>query len=506
MLSCVITVATCLIVIFWYFIANLGLTLHKLFEPSLLVDFTTLVVSLLIPIAIMLLDSKASENASENQWAKKVLKKQIIHFKDILNYIILIALLIIADQLLPQLALFIMISFAIVIGLLIVLVKKYIDWINIDGLGNAKAIEEQKALLTSSKYQLSEQSFYWQLFLAYGCSSNKNSSIFNPDVFYKIWEKAAANYKDETSPEFNGFCALLADAIPKLKLNFGSSFDEGFYKHCIEKYLKGNASSKRNWSILTSTLTSYVEKEVSSKDGSFSYYRCVNTLNDLVNSNLMDNKALDYINKQFLQCLLSCKEPYNKPLEGTNFQITSNDFNRENDTYKQTISLMKQFILEIRRHEYHYSMDMAINMLFPKANGIAIGRLDYLINCAYTFMQNVNLSEESMVIDAVNIVEGAPKFGLFSACPNEEMDISGLSEEEIRSAENLSYQESIKIYASFYQRLRGRELLKDFLERLVKIMESQRFYNVLSKENNSTYLVEHSKVYVNMLQDFIPQL
>ena len=196
--------------------------LTKICEPSLALGVVSLIVSLLIPIAIMLLDSKVSENASEDRWARKVLKKQIIHFDNILNYIILIIIFITMDQIFPQLSLFFTIAFAVVIYLLINLVKKYIDWVDIDGLGNDKAIEEQKALLTLPKYQLSEQSFYWQLFLDYGCSTNKNSSMFNPKTFYEVWEKAALNYRDESSPQFYGFCALLANAIPDLKLNYGN--------------------------------------------------------------------------------------------------------------------------------------------------------------------------------------------------------------------------------------------------------------------------------------------
>lgn len=160
--------------------------LTKICEPSLVLGVVSLIISLLIPIAIMLLDSKVSENASEDRWARKVLKKQIIHFDNILNYIILIIIFITMDQIFPQLSLFFIIAFAVVIYLLINLVKKYIDWVDIDGLGNDKAIEEQKALLTLPKYQLSEQSFYWQLFLDYGCFANKNSSMFNPKIFYEV--------------------------------------------------------------------------------------------------------------------------------------------------------------------------------------------------------------------------------------------------------------------------------------------------------------------------------
>ena len=478
--------------------------LTKICEPSLVLGVVSLIISLLIPIAIMLLDSKVSENASEDRWARKVLKKQIIHFDNILNYIILIIIFITMDQIFPQLSLFFIIAFAVVIYLLINLVKKYIDWVDIDGLGNDKAIEEQKALLTLPKYQLSEQSFYWQLFLDYGCSANKNSSMFNPKIFYEVWKKAALNYRDESSPQFYGFCALLANAIPDLKLNYGSSFDEDFYRYCIEKYLKGDAVSKRNWDILTKTLTSYVENDALNNDDSFIYYRCVDSLDSLVSNNLMNIKALDYINKQFIQCILSCKNPYSKDLKNTNFRLTSNDFNEKNETYKQTISLMKQFVREIRHHEYHHSMDTAVNVLFPKADGITIGRLDYLINCAYTFIQNTN--EDAMLIGVVNIVEGTPNFGHVSIIPNEEIDISDLNEKKLDLARDLSYQESIKIYAYFYQRLRSITLLKSSLKKIVKVIKSEEFHNVLSKENNSEHLIGISKVYANILQDFIKEL
>lgn len=452
----------------------------------------------------MLLDSKVSENVSENRWAKKVLKKQIIRFKDILNYIIIIIAFITIDQIFPQLSLFFIIALAVVIYFLINLVKKYIDWIDIDGLGNDKAIEEQKVLLTSPKYQLSEQSFYWQLFLDYGCSSNKNSSMFNPKTFYETWEKAAANYKDESSPQFYGFCALLANTIPKLKLNYVSSFDEEFYRFCIKKYIKKDTISKENWNVLTRALTSYVEKEVTNSNDSFAYDRCVDTLNSLINDNLKNDIALDYINKQFLQCLLSCKDPYSKSLKNTNFRITSNNFNEENDTYKQTISLMRQFVREIRYHKYHYSMDTAVNVLFPKADGITIGCLDYLINCAYNFTQNTN--EDAMVIGVVNIVEGTPNFGHVSIIPNEEIDISDLNEKKLELASNLSYQESIKIYASFYQSLRSVTLLESSLNKIIKVIKSKKFTTILSKENSSEHLIVISKVYANILQDFVNQL
>ena len=69
-----------------------GMKLTKICEPSLVLGVVSLIISLLIPIAIMLLDSKVSENASEDRWARKVLKKQIIHFDNILNYIIFIGL------------------------------------------------------------------------------------------------------------------------------------------------------------------------------------------------------------------------------------------------------------------------------------------------------------------------------------------------------------------------------------------------------------------------------
>ena len=165
---------------------------------------------------------------------------------------------------------------------------------------------------------------------------------------------------------------------------------------------------------------------------------------------------------------------------------------------------MKQFVREIRHHEYHHSMDTAVNVLFPKADGITIGRLDYLINCAYTFIQNTN--KDAMLIGVVNIVEGTPNFGHVSIIPNEEIDISDLNEKKLDLVRNLSYQESIKIYAYFYQRLRSITLLKSSLKKIVKVIKSEEFNNVLSKENNSEYLIGISKVYANILQDFIKEL
>jgi hypothetical protein len=488
------------IVIRFYF--SIETWVPKLSEdgPTLILSIASLIVSLLIPVAILLLDTKVSENVSENRWAKKVLKKQIIHFNDVLNCIIFIIVLTFIEVIFPKLIIFSLMGSIVAIFILIKIVRNYIKWIDIDGLGNDTAIADQKRLLTSPQYPLNEQSYYWQLFLDYGCSLNKNSMIFNPETFYQLWKKAASNYKNQSSPDFYSFCSLLANAIPKLKLNFGSSFEEKFYKYCIENYLKADNISKRNWDLLTSALTSYVQKKVANQNESFSYYRCVRTLDNLVNKNLENTISLDYINKQFLKCVLSCRDPQNVSLNSTCFQITSDDFNKDRNNYKQAFSLMKQFIHEIKQNEYHNSIDTAINMIFPRANVIAIGRLDYLINC--TFNLGLNTTDD-LILDIINILKGTPKFGYISRLPNFQTDISDFSKKEINTIENFSYLEGIKIYAGFYQNIKGVEILESMLKKIVKTMRSNKYLEILSNESNSSYLKQTSKVYADILEYFL---
>lgn len=494
-----------IIIVFWEYVKSVSIFLNKKFDSEFLISSTSLIISLLIPIAIMLLDSKQSDNSSENKWTQKVLKKQIIHFKDILNYVIIIFLLLIISRLFPQLTIFTIGIFLISIYYLICLIHKYIEWIDIDGLGNTLAIEEQKALLTSPKYSLNEQAFYWQLFIDYACSQNKNSSLFNPNIFYNVWEKAAKNYKDQSSYQFYGFCNLLASNIPELKLNYDSAFDEKFYKHCVERSIK-EENSKRNWRILTAVLTSCVEKDASKNTESFVYYRAINTLDELVNNNLSNIKALNYINRQFMNCLLSCKYPYSQELDSTNFQIRSKYFlDSYSDSFYQTISLMQQFIRCARRHEYHSSMDTSINMLFPGADGITIGRLDYLIECIWNSFNSYG-ANQNLAINLFNIVNGVPKFGRISTSPNEETDISNLDSDELKKIQEESYLESIKIYAYFYKKCGWNNSFKNYLKKVINIMESDSYIKLLKEKQNAQYLNDISRVYRNILTDFLKYL
>lgn len=96
-------VGVSIIITFWEYIKIFSVSLHKLFSSEFIFSSTSLIISLLIPIAIMLLGSKKGSNPIENRWAQKVLKKQIIHFKDVLNYIIIILILLMVNQLFPQL-------------------------------------------------------------------------------------------------------------------------------------------------------------------------------------------------------------------------------------------------------------------------------------------------------------------------------------------------------------------------------------------------------------------
>lgn len=501
----ILAIGSFLIIVFWEYIEKFSLFLHKAFPAEFLLGSSSFVISLLIPIAIMLLGSKESDNRSEDRWAKKVLKKQIIHFKDILNYIIVIIISLMVNQLFPQLTVFTVGVILPTIYCLILLIHKYIEWVDIDGLGNDLAVEEQKSLLTSSKYTLNEQAFYWQLFIDYSCSKNKNSRLFNPDVFYKVWEKAAENYKDQSSAEFYSFCNLLASNFSKLKLNYISPFDEDFYKYCIKRSI-GKKMARTNWWILTDVQTSYVEKEASKEINSFSYYRCVNALDDLVSDNLSDINALNYINKQFMRCLLSCKGPYDKELSNTNFQIRSENMaDSSASTFKQTFSLMRQFIQCARRHEYHYSMDTSINMLFPKADGITIGRLDYLITCILNSINSYG-ANQNVAMSTLNIVKGAPKFGKMSAYPNEETDITNLNNAELEKLQEESYQESLKIYAYFYKKTRNKDWLQQYIQRTIGVMDSEDYIKIQNEEQNSEYLRDKSRIYKNILTDFLKYL
>lgn len=494
-----------IIIVFWEYIKSVSIFLNEKFDSEFLISSTSLIISLLIPIAITLLDSKQSDNSNENRWTQKVLKKQIIHFKDILNYVIIIFALLIISQLFPQLTLFTIGIFLMSIYYLIRLIHKYIEWIDIDGLGNDLAIKEQEALLTSPKYSLNEQVFYWQLFIDYACSQNKNSSLFNPNIFYNVWEKAANNYKDQSSYQFYGFYNLLASNIPNLKLNYNSAFDEVFYRHCIEHSIK-EVNSKRNWRILTDVLTSCVQKDASKDDESFTYYRAVNTLDGLVNDNLANIKALNYINRQFINCLLSCEYPYSKELDKTNFQIRSKYFSDKNsDSFYQTISLMQQLIQCARRHKYHSSMDTSINMLFPRADGITIGRLDYLIECIWNSFNSYG-ANQNLAISVLDIVNGIPKFGRISTFPNEETDISNLDNNELKKIREESYLESIKIYAYFYKKCGWNNSFKNYLKRVINIMESDSYIKLLKEKQNAQYLNDISRVYRNILTDFLKYL
>lgn len=257
-----------------------------------------------------------------------------------------------------------------------------------------------------------------------------------------------------------------------------------------------------NWRILTDAQTSYVEKEASKEINSFSYYRCVNALDDLVSDNLSDINALNYINKQFMRCLLSCKEPYDKELSNTNFQIRSENMADSNaSTFKQTFSLMRQFIQCVRRHEYHYSMDTSINMLFPKADGITIGRLDYLITCMFNSINSYGANQNG-AMNTFNIVNGAPKFGKMSVFPNEETDITNLSDTELNKLQEKSYQESLKIYAYYYKRFRNKDWLQQYIQRTIDVMDSDNYIKMLNEEQNSEYLESISRVYKKILNDF----
>lgn len=133
-------------------------------DATFLLAVSSLIMSLLIPIAIMLIDLNKSGSSAENRWAKLVVKKRIIHFSEILKVLISIIIIAILREIVPDLKILWLTLFTICIFYLIYLIKLYIVWIQSDDLTNKKIIISQKELLTSTDYSLEEQKKFLECF------------------------------------------------------------------------------------------------------------------------------------------------------------------------------------------------------------------------------------------------------------------------------------------------------------------------------------------------------
>ena len=69
-----------------------------------------------------------------------------------------------------------------------------------------------------------------------------------------------------------------------------------------------------------------------------------------------------------------------------------------------------------------------------------------------------------------------------------------------------SYQESLKIYACFYKRFRNKDWIQRYIQKTIDVMNSEDYIKIRDEEQNSEYLRDKSRVYKNILTDFLKYL
>lgn len=223
----------------WLYFVKANYYANKQFDPNFLIGISTLMVSILIPISIMILDSKGTDiNRNETQWTKLVAKNEIMNLHDVIVYVLGMILSVSIQKLFPTVSLLSQPMFVVCYYKLVKIMWLYVKWINSNGLNIDIIVEKQKKLLQSDSYTKEDQAYNWNVFLRYAENHTNTSKLLNPDIFYNMWLKAASRYTDFSSPEFVNFSGMLCQSFSKLKLNYVTSFYDDFYKRCLERLFK----------------------------------------------------------------------------------------------------------------------------------------------------------------------------------------------------------------------------------------------------------------------------
>lgn len=462
-------------------------------DATFLLAVSSLIMSLLIPIAIMLIDLNKSGSSAENRWAKLVVKKRIIHFSEILKVLISIIIIAILREIVPDLRILWLTLFTICIFYLIYLIKLYIVWIQSDDLTNKKIIISQKELLTSTDYSLEEQKNFWSVFLDYACSTKNGTLLLDPDNFYKLWKQAEQRYQDQKSYISYGFFNLLCRNFANLHLNSDSPFDEKFYKECIHNYLQNQRLV--GWNALVKTQTEYVIKKVNEDkfNQDITYYNFQNSINSVMNEFLETNAPtsnLNYVNTLFLQCLLNNRQIMLNDNNMKFFQITEK--NMQNSKFsRQTNSLMTKFLNSLKVQQYSFNLDNKISILFPTSDTIVLGNIDHAVNC---MLNSAGMYNDDPYQTALELITHKKRFGMTS--PSTPID---------KSERTMFGINAIKIYASYYKKTNYKDLILKFSNMLISTLKSESFLKSLNKKENAQSLIATANIYVNILNRFVEE-
>lgn len=451
-------------------------------RPSLLIGITSITISLLIPIAIMMLNN--CDSNPKNNWLHIVEVERVINLKRVFFITNIIICTIVLLTLTKQFYALLCVVYFLALSYLLYTIYKYIYWINIDTFKNQKFIDQENKILTAE-----DGLKYWPEYLDFVCSTH-DADIPSNTRFYKLWIDASKNIKNSDS-EFLSFCMTLVNRFNKLNLRNGTPFLDCFYYQCIYCVLDDECRNKTGWKQLVSIQTEFLKKELKRGNQSIDCYFAINVLNKLVTKDEIKRNPpkINYVNYQFISLVSAYSNPYEANIK-RNFKVRSTDFNSDERKH-QAFSLTKTFFEYAKNKKYDPNIDIAMNQIFPNASGNVLG----LLSCSFDINQfGINIDEN----ESLRILKIRQNIGLFSEIPNP--DNMAPTNKQWEKMEEDSINESISIVAGFFNISNYRKIVHTYVKNLLKSLESSKLITLIKSQEDEIILEQKRKLLIDVLK------
>lgn len=488
----------------WLYFVKANHYLNKCFDPNFLIGIATLMVSILIPISIMILDSKGTDNnRDEAQWTKLVAKNEIMNLHDVIIYVLGMIMGVSIQKIFPAVSLLSLFVFVVCYYKLVKIMWLYVQWINSNGLNIDILVEKRKKLLQSNDYDIDDQSFNWSVFLRYAENPTNTSKLLNPDIFYNMWLKAASRYSDFSSPEFVNFSGMLCQSFSKLQLRFVSPFYHDFYKQCLERSFQRNGYA---WNQLAKVQLQYVQNKVKKEQFSLSFNQLMRVLQELVETHSDNQNYLSKLDNQYLSCLFVMKDPLDNISNRYEcFQITMEKLQR-NDI--KAIILMNTFfskvnndsLTNVKLSKESFNNDERFSYLFPKADMITLGRLNHLYN-VYRYYSS---GSSGFIWQAINLLKNDLAFGYSYG----KVDIfeGNVDNQTMQRYTNAKVDESVSIFIYYLKQLNQLSYYSNKTQSLLTAFQSEKVNEFISKSEKSDFYEIKRKSFVFVLKQMKKKL
>lgn len=483
--------------------------LLKQLNISTLLSITGAIFSLLIPIALMLLQTKILNNDLENELLSRIIKRRVIKINVLLWLLVSIIILAIFENVIScTIGKYIsLLIYFLLNAFLVIQIYSYIKWIDIFGLNKDFVIKKMQNLLVDKDFNYCYQT--WECFIQLGKQKERKfCRLFNPDEFFLIWLKANEAFQ-KTDYDYN-FMEMLNSNFEKLELNQACNIDDDFVKESIIK-----ASDNATWQRIVDTQINYVHSNTFFVD--IGQYRFLKGMEKLKKAGwLYGNKKYSYFVKVYWK-FIDDKSINTIELP---FLVESSHFSK--DVVTLDFYLIHYFFISLKNSQFlkqnPSKYDDLLSTLFPKASIYKMGYIDMILN--YLGMYDFELPitknpfeyklESDVLKLGLQLVTLNPRFGIYAGpgayyCKDENLSDKDFSQKYMEYVENRNI-EAYKIYAYYYIHSRWKNILKNRLQELNKKINSSKFEKIICEEEFIQKVKEKTDgYYKENVETFLPE-